>query len=799
MTFSCDDIGESMKNDNYILRFKTAGKSPRSAIPAGNGRVGLLVYGGAKGEKIVVNDAGLYWGGHTGVLPDVSDKAKMIQKKMQSSSFREAETVLTDALNAKNYKPEPCYPLPLCDFVLNCYVGSDIDEYERSVDMLTGEISVSFKDREGKLKRDIFVDKNSGIICYKIVGSGGKKVNLDFTITLHDKVFNRLANLETFSVDIPNETKTDRDFVIFTARNDDGTDFGCVAKVISPSANMEKKDDKIDVKCADKVVILAKTFVKKNKDEEVPKIVDELNMLKTPYEKIFKEHAFTFEKRMKLSEFDLENDDERSVEEELFLAKTGKLSKNFFVKLYNFGKYLFEISHSNFNLCACGVLNGDYRAYQSTTNNFLQLSRLYNFSFKNSPSGATRDAFEKFFEFLDDYKKNSTRLYGCRGIFIPSLEAPESGLPGSIMPDVLLNINVASQVSYMIFKYYLVSGDVDFIREKGFELIKEAGIFYEEFLKENKNTQMLESPYGISPYSSPLNFKSKSGDLHICSNCLVDFASAKMVFKILNQLSVVLNKDEQEIEKWEMLCTKIPDVEVDKSGLIKEYNSNIFETDNSSPYISHLFPYNIGFKPSSTKREFETLVANTIKNRYMNATGQFSADGLVDMALALATCGEAGDSYEILKTMIKNFVGANLIFNTDDISNMGVGRKSNYSSVNLDKNTCLCACVQNMFVNSSKNNIYLFQNLPRAFSKGNFRGLTLDYQIVCDMEFNARKGVLKLRIKSPRNTTINLFLPRGFRKIKGTDVRIDKQDMVLNGFPLNANKYAKLKIYFSNL
>jgi alpha-L-fucosidase 2 len=788
-----------MKNRNNILKFETPAKSARGALPSGNGNLGVLVYGGAGRERIVVNDARLFWQGRTGVLPDVSEKVKLLKKKILASNFRDAECVLTDALVAKNYKSEPQFPLPVCDFVVSSNVSSDIEEYYRAVDMFSSEVEVSFRDKDGRTVRDIFVDNATDTICYKIFGTNGKKVNVDFTVTLHDKMFNRLASGGTFSVDIPFETHTDRDFVVFSARSDNGTDFGCVAKVLAFGGDMDKTADTITVKCAEKVVVLAKVFVNKDKTEEVPKIMEELSLQKTPYEKLLKENSINFAKNMTRMQFDLENDEEKTVEEELLACKTGKMSKNFFVKLYNYGKYLFETSSSALNLCPCGLVNGDYKAYQSTTNNFVQLSRLFNFTFKSNLYEQTRAMFDRFYEFLDDYKKNSTRIFGCRGIFIPSLEAPESGLLGSITPDVILNTNVGAQVASMIFKYYLVSGDVGYIREKGFEIIEQVGLFYEEFLVENKNTQKLESPFGVSPYSSANNFKSKSGDVHICSNALVDFASAKMVFRILNQLCVVLNKGDEEIARWEELSLKIPDVEVDKNGIIKEYNSNIFETDNASPYIPHLFPYNIGFKPSQTRREFETLVANTIRHRYAHAVGKFSSAELVDMALALATCGEGADSFEVLETAIKNFLGANLVFNTDDIANMGVGRPSQFSSANIDKNTALCACVQNMFVSSSKNNIYLFQNLPRNFGKGSINGLTLDYEIACDCEFNIRRGILKLHLKSPRNTTVNLFLPRGFKKVKGTDVLVDKQNMALNGLPLPANKFVKLKIYFSNL
>ncbi len=788
-----------MGRDKTVLRFVTAGKSPRSALPLGNGKTGLLIFGGARRERIVVNDADLFWKGHTGVLPDISEKVKILTKKMLSSNFREAETVLTDALIAKKYTPEPCYPLPLCDFVLTNDVASDIDEYYRLINMQTAEAEVGFRDRDGRLTRNVFVDQESGIICMKIVGTNGKKVSLDFTITLHDKVYNRRANLETFAIDLEYETYADKDFVVFSAKNPDGSDFGCVAKVLAPSGSMEKSADTLSVRCADKVTIFAKTFVKKDKVTEIPNLMEELSKLKNSYEKMQKESAAKVAKRLSFGEFEIDGESDRSIEEEILSARVGKLSNNLFMKLFYFGKYLFEISKGNLNLCACGLVNGDYMAYASSTSNFLQLSRLYNFSLKTPRVEEMKVAFVRFFELLDDYKKNASRLFGIRGIFIPSIEAPESGLVGSVMPSVVLNINVAAQISLMIFKYYLATNDLDFIREKGFEIILETGNFYQEFLHENKNTKMMESPFGISPFSSPENFRSKGGSLQICREGLVDFMSAKVVFKILAQLCVVLGKEEKEIEKWEDLYAKIPDVEVDKSGLIKEYNSNVFETDNSSPHIAHLFPYNIGFKPFSTKREFETLVANTIRHRFAHATGQFASDQLSDMATALATCGEAADSFEVLKVMIKNFLSSNLVFNTDDIANMGVGRTSNFSSVNLDKNTALVQTVQNMFVNSSKNNIFLFQSLPASFKKGAFRNLMLDYEIMVDLEFNLRRGVLKLKLKSPRNTTVNLFLPRGVRKVKGTDVLVDKQNMVLNGLSLPSNKFVRLKIIFSNL
>ena len=67
------------------------------------------------------------------------------------------------------------------------------------------------------------------------------------------------------------------------------------------------------------------------------------------------------------------------------------------------------------------------------------------------------------------------------------------------------------------------------------------------------------------------------------------------------------------------------------------------------------------------------------------------------------------------------------------------------------------------------------------------------------MEFNLKRGILKLSLKSPKNTTINLNLPNGLKKVKGVDPNlVDVQALAINGLSLQANKTCGLKIYFNN-
>ena len=140
-----------------------------------------------------------------------------------------------------------------------------------------------------------------------------------------------------------------------------------------------------------------------------------------------------------------------------------------------------------------------------------------------------------------------------------------------------------------------------------------------------------------------------------------------------------------------------------------------------------------------------------------------------------------------------------MLFDNYDYAGSGVGVFNNFDVLNLDKNLGLCNAVQNLFVNCSKNNIYLFKTLPKSFVKGNVSNFILDNSVRFDMEFNNKRGVVKVLLKASKNSSVKLFLPNGFKKVKGVDVNmVDSQNLVINNLSLPENKTVSLKIYYRN-
>ncbi|MDR0850313.1 MAG: glycoside hydrolase N-terminal domain-containing protein [Christensenellaceae bacterium] len=795
-----------MSKNSNILKFRKPaglwGALWREGLVTGSGTVGAVVLGGAGREKITLNHSDLFVGGYTGVLPDVSDKVKALKNAIEGANYSGAEKMLTEALSAKNYHPKLSSPFPLCDFNIDMPIKEGVREYFRSIDLENAEVNVSFKDDGTKFDRNLFVSRVNNIVCFQITKSGSRDIDCTLSLGLHD-IFNNRTKAGLVATPDYFEVKAERGNIMFSARSEDGTDYGAVARVQHFGGSMESAGEKIAISGADRVLVFIKLFVNSQKEKEFVEIKEELGAIKLNYDKLMKEHANLHYKLYSASELSLHyREDDEFVDDLVLKTVNGNLTAALAQKLYNFGKYLLICSTSpEGKPCApYGLFNGDYKAEDSTRNNYLQTQRLYNLAFGAGISHMLLPLFNYYQTNMDDYKKNAMRLFNCNGVFIPSLESPASGLPGATDSKVILNFNVAALICQMIYDYYIRTENNKLIKDFGAEFIIETAKFYEDLLKVNKTTNMFESPIGLSPFSVPLNVSGKNNELMVASNCTIDFVCAKQVFGILLELKKVANLSEEDIQKYENLLAKVPDIAVDNEGIIKEYISKIFETNNNNPHIPHLFPYNVGSLSLTSKRDFEKLVAGTAKLRFNNSKSDCTAGTLIDIAVALATVGDGGAAFEVLGSLTQSFVTNNLVFAETDTRGMGIGKADNWATYSIDKNTAFTLSLQNMFITSNKLGISLFRNLPHELSKGSLSGFVLGEGLRADIDFNVKRGSLKLKLKSlTKDVDTELSLPEGAKKVKGViPEQLDLENKLVKNIKIAAGKTVAFTIKWAN-
>lgn len=788
-------------------------------------------------------------------FPDLTKEFDEMKVLVAKGEYVKAQNLMTEkilSLGKKNIKKRP---IAVCNLNFDFDVESSVEDYYRALDMDSGEIKVLFEDNKGIIERNMFVSSKTGLFVCNIFARGGKKVDFSFWISNAVEYDERdeidlTDNIMTYSTYAPNGQKIGvvLKFVLRGGSFEQhgkkivvgGADevnifaktFVCekidkgglnlkehlkenIDKDENIDKNIDKNEniDKITDKSIDKnegVYINENKSSLKSEKKYKPETINNckehnsevgvvdcaseyleqtffdtqklISRARGNYEDFLLEQKEVFNSKMSFPQIELGDGEVESVEKMIFLAHQGEIIPDLVEKLCKFGCYLFAISSGSLFDFPSGVFD----LCLGQTNHYLQVENLMFPCFFGGDISA-EVFFDKYFDRLSVYEDLCKKMFGFEGIFVPSLQNSK-GYPSFIEGQNLHNNNVAGLICFFIYKHYLKSYDQNFLK-KSYKFLTKTGDFYANFFVENVQAKTLESPFGISPYSRP-----KGKVFYISPNPMVDFATAKGVFKILVEVCNILGEKEQK-EKFERLLSLVPDVQVDNNGLIKEYNLNGLLADETSPFISHLVPYCVGAKRFEAKKDFEALVANSIKSRYLNATGKYRSNDLCRMALGLFACGEGADGYEILKTLIKNFLSNNLLFSLYDNLGFGMGLIGSKNDLPFDTNIMLFSCIKNMFVKSCKSDIFLFDSFPQELRRCSIKSVILDGGVMCDMWVINRR-VVRLLLRSNKDTSVNVYMPRGTKKVKVRGALFDYHQNAIFGLGLKKNKKKKLKIYF---
>ncbi|MCL2751876.1 MAG: glycoside hydrolase family 95 protein [Firmicutes bacterium] len=741
----------------------------RGALPAGNGTVGAAVYGGAAVENILINRADLLWQGHVGVLPDVADSCAELKRCLENGRWRKASEVLNNALVAKPYRPVPAVPLPLCDLRVTM-PAEKVREYNRVLNMETGEITVSFKDGSTRYERSLFVARGSDIVAYEITKSGSKFIEADFSLVQHDRGDSRTP--ESFSK-LPESavSKYDKFFMYFAARSDDGTDFGAVARLNHYGGTMEVLPDGIKIKGAERIFVIVKVFSEGIRDKEWKKLQAELTAVKQPYEKLFKEHAAAHARLFNAASLDFDADGRDESSESLLykVQAGGAIPAALLEKLWDFGRYLLISGTSPTGaarlMSPYGLWCGEYKAVDGAVNTFSQLSALTAPALALGIESALLGYFAYLEEHRDDLKKNASRLYGARGLFVPQYIAYTSGLIGDIDPKNLHFTAGAAVAARLFYEYYLFTRDQKFLKERALPFMKEAALFYEEFFLSVDGKYMTMPSY--SPGNTPANLLEPGGGPDIAASCSIDFDAARELFTNLISASCEFGLYKTEYAKWEEILAKIPPSKIGADGLVKEYHDPRMTENHATGSLLPLYPVYPGLSPSDDA--FARAAALTMKKRDAGGGKLRKLSDMSARAHIYARLKDAEAALDAAADILRGFMMDNLICAGADWRGMGVGVDSAWAPYTIEGNTALSSVISEMLLQSGEDFIRLLPAAPEHWRKGSFAGWQTRAGVEIDFEWDTKRGTASLKIKPKKQAEFVIEFPQGTKRVKGPD------------------------------
>lgn len=686
----------------------------REAVPVGNGEIGALVYGGVWEERISLIHGKLWAGARTQKLPDVSGVLPRMRKLLNENKPIEAEFIMRDELKRLGYDPEIGRPLPLCDIVITQQNQCGFSGYRRYLNMENAEAEVAWKDGECENSRRIFISRKNEVACLLMKADGGS-IHTDITLKLHDEETLGKGKLPE-NVEITSCPGT-----VYFGASADGNDFGAVMKVFHDGT--EKNDNGvITISGASYVSVFVKLFIyddRRNAFERLQKELTDIN-----YEQELQAHTVLHKTLFCAQRLNLGGKDYALSNEELLLrAYEGKAPLELIEKLWSFGRYLL-ICASRENGYPCqlyGVWTGGYDSMWAFNMFNVNIEMIYWQALPGNMSSSLMSVFDYIEEKLDDYRENARKLYGCRGINIPSVSTPESGLHKFLSPHILHWTAAAAWIAQFYYDYYLCTGDVDFLKNRAMPFMNEAAIFYEDFLYTGADGYLEFSPSN-SPENTPSNIKKTlKRDCEVTVNATMDIAVVKELISNLIKGSAITGLYEDKVELWQSIIKKLPPYRINSDGAVAEWINEFYEDNYNHRHLSHLYPVFPGHEVTRMNDPaLYSAFERAVELRKTVGIRDQSGWSLMYMANVFARIGKGEEVNECIDYLTRSVLLPNFFTVHNDWRRMGIAVCNDMRSapIQLDANMGLTAAILESLVFSTENELYIFPALSPAFQTG---------------------------------------------------------------------------------
>ena len=758
------------------------------ALTSGNGKFGALVFGQPLDETIVLNHARLFMPLCEPLPPvDTASHLKEIRQLLADGQYQRAADFVVELSKQEGYGEKRWTDpfVPAFDVRVRMLGNDVVEKYSRSVNYATGEASVNWSDPRGAYKRQLFVSRPDDAIVLSIKGPTAGSVDCDLQLTPREPKGQGGWNAEKAfkgGVKALNAAAVD-DWMTFRGeftRRWKGSLQGYegVARVVTRGGTRKCAGGKIIVRGADEVLVLTRIeLLYDYSRSQIPAMKVGLQKINPDYAALLARHAKVHGALFNRARLDLGGDADRDLTTEELLAKSRamKYPAALLGKEFDAARYAVISSSGELFPNLQGIWGGTYGPTWSgdfTLNGNVQCAIGANLSANMA------ECLLPFFDYLEahmeEFRINAKRFYDCRGIFVPS-RASSHGLKNSFDGNWCMTFWTAGAgwMSQFYYDYYLYTGDKKFLRERALPFMKEAALFYEDFLIEGPDGKLMFSP-SYSPENHPGN-----SDSQACINAAMDLGVARELLRNCIAASKALGTGEDDIRRWTALYAKLPDYQI-KDGAVKEWSTPLLDDNNAHRHASHLYELFAGMPDAiATNPPLREAFGVTLENRLDVRRAEFApggkgpsgrppgemAFGIVQQGLAAASLRQGEDCGEIINWLSHNYWRPNL---------MTTHNPDQY--FNADLCGGLPALLIRMLLDSQPGWIELLPATPLDWPSGQIEGVRARGQIeVRQLAWDAAK--VKAVLRSEISQTIEVRCAGNASKVvklpKGEDVAVE--------------------------
>lgn len=737
----------------------------REAFVSGNGRIGMLVYGHVADETVIINHSGLWHHSQKMELPQLSGALERTRRMMDEGDYWHANWVITNELREKGFSAALGSPFPLCALRIRMNDSGNFRHYRRLLHMNTAEIETQWCEQDVEICRRGFVSRKRDMIVCQIESERP----LDVTI--------RLALHETGEPDTERkreelgdslQSSAEPPYLYYAATNDDGTDFGAVAKVIADGA-ASCDEEGVRIQGGYKALILIRPFIRST--DRLASFAEQrawLDDQRDGYEALLAEHTKLHEPLYQSAELSLgeEKDLEEASNERLLEEAYEEGAPNALLnRLWRFGRYLLICGTRPGALPfpLYGVFHGRYSMAwpHNMANENMQM--IYWHVMGGGLSELFLPAMRYFLDNMEQYRDNARKLFELPGIYMPAGSTPGNAVPNQIVPVIMNWVGCAGWIAQHFYSYYQYTGDEQLLMEQILPFMKEAADFYEAYLVKEDNGYYKIYP-SVSPENTPKSLMPGEEWEHMDHPC-PSAVNATMDIAIIKELMVNLTQAAEQtglyadkVSVWRDIAAHLPEYEATEDGDVREWQWPGLTQRYNHRHLSHIYPMFPGREivkgvaPAEVTQRFEKAV----DKRLLGAQTGWS---LAHMACINARFERPEKALECLDMMCRACLTKSFFTLHNDWRNMGLTLYRDHGAfapVQLDAVMGAVGAMQEMLLFAEPECLKLFPALPERWRSGRARLRYMQGEIC--LRWDQKTGQLEISFRPERPAELAVLI-----------------------------------------
>jgi alpha-L-fucosidase 2 len=746
----------SAQSDSLLrLWYTQPAKQWVEALPVGNGRLGAMVFGDPCNEIIQLNE-NTVWSGqpNRNDNPDAKEALPEVRKLIFEGRYKEAQDLVNQKFISRTSHGMPYQTVG--NLKLEFPEHENYSGYYRELDIEKATASTRYTLEGVTYRTKVFASFPDQVIVVRI--SADKPGSISFTATMDRP---SVVNVKTHGNDelILSGITSDHESVKGNIQ------FEAIVKIITTGGTVTATDTALNVTQADVAFLyisIASNFneyddISANSAERANTFLQ--NALKKSYAQILQDHMADYQNYFNRVQIDLGITDSVKNATDIRLAQFAKGNDPQLVSLYfQFGRYLLISSSRPGGQPANlqGIWNNEltppwdskYTVNINTEMNYWP-SEITNLSEMNEP------LVQMVRELSETGKQTAMDMYGARGWVLHHntdiwrINGPIDGSFWGMWP------MGGAWLSQQIFEKYQFNGDKEYLKSI-YPILKEASLFYLDFLVEEPVHQWLV----VCPSISPENAPSVHPESSISAGTTMDNQLVFDLFSITIKAAEILNTDEELVTEIQETLKRLPPMQIGQWGQLQEWMYDWDSQTDKHRHVSHLY----GLYPSNQISPYRTPELFSAAKTSLIARGDESTGWSMGWKVNLwARLLDGNHAFKLITDQLKPAPKARWSENGGTYPNLFDA----HPPFQIDGNFGCTSGIAEMLMQSHDDAIHLLPALPDAWKKGSVKGLKARGGFEVDIEWENCE-IKKIVIKSNLGGNCRIRVPNELAFSDGT-------------------------------